>query len=100
MAASAQLHRELNAEQVKNRMVACLLRGHWPFPVPVGYIRTKGQRLNPDEPVSSVIREAFEGYASGRFASLQAVLPFLNDCPDFPIRRNSVIGDRPDLQKQ
>jgi len=63
--------RQKNSEQTKNRMRARLQNGYWVFQAPVGYRyeRTSGhgKMLVRDEPLASIIQEALEGYASGRF---------------------------------
>ena len=46
--------------------------------------KTEGKVLVRDEPVASIIAEALEGFASGRFASQGEVQRFLEGQPDFP----------------
>ncbi|MEM9968623.1 MAG: hypothetical protein AAF755_11040 [Pseudomonadota bacterium] len=62
-----------NAEQVRHRMTARLKAGFFCFWAPKGYTYVKakggGKVLERDEPTASLIQEALEGYASGRFAS-------------------------------
>ncbi|HGG04905.1 MAG TPA: recombinase family protein, partial [Aliiroseovarius sp.] len=71
MAAQGQLEREQNGRQVAQKMAARMHSGYWVHTAPVGYkyqtIRGRGKILFPDEPLASVIRDAFEGYAMGRF---------------------------------
>ena len=49
------------------------MNGYWVFHAPVGYkFENKpmhGKILVPDEPVASIVKEALEGFASGRFAT-------------------------------
>jgi site-specific DNA recombinase len=75
LATVAQHQRRKNAEQTVNRMRARMLNGYWTFAAPVGYRYQKvsghGKMLVPDEPLASIVREALEGFASGRFV-LQA----------------------------
>lgn len=40
--------------------------------------------LFPHEPFASVVREAYEGYASGRFQTQAEVRRFFASFPDFP----------------
>ncbi len=40
--------------------------------------------LVPDEPLAAVVRQALEGYATGRFATQAEVLRFLERDPHFP----------------
>lgn len=89
MAATGQLEREQNKRQVRQKMQARVEGGYWVFRAPVGYkyVSAKGgggKVLVPNEPLSSVVREALEGYASGRFASQAEVQRFLETDPHFP----------------
>ncbi|MEM7526888.1 MAG: recombinase family protein [Pseudomonadota bacterium] len=88
LASVSQHQRQKNAEQVKNRMRARALEGYWVFPAPAGYRFEKvpghGRMLVRDEPVASILAEALEGYASGRFASTTEVKRFLDAKPDWP----------------
>ena len=80
LATVAQHQREKNGQQTINRMRGRMMNGYWSFYPPVGYHFEKfdghGKLLVPHEPDASYIREAFEGYASGRFASLTEVKRF------------------------
>ena len=86
-ALNAQHHREKNAEQTKKRQQARLIDGYWPFPASLGYKHEKmhghGNVMVPQEPLASIIREALEGYASGRFQTQAEVARFLQSQPDF-----------------
>ncbi|MCB1469978.1 MAG: recombinase family protein, partial [Rhizobiaceae bacterium] len=89
MAAQGQLEREQNRRQVIQKMKARVENGFWVFRAPAGYkhIPAKGgggKVLVPDEPLASVVREALEGYASGRFVSQAEVQRFLEASPYFP----------------
>jgi site-specific DNA recombinase len=72
-AAQNQLEREQNRRQVVQKMKARLEMGHWCFPsLPLGYKHFKASSASnsiptPSEPLASIVREALEGYASGRF---------------------------------
>jgi len=63
------------------------------FRAPVGYRYETapggGKALVLDEPRASVVREALEGFASGRFGTQTELRRFLEHHPDFP-------GDLPD----
>jgi site-specific DNA recombinase len=80
-AASAELERNQNRRQVRNRMQARLEAGYWPFYPPPGYRFEKvpghGKLIVPREPEASIIREALEGYASGRMPEQVDVQAFL-----------------------
>jgi site-specific DNA recombinase len=83
MAAFSQLEREQNKRQVVQKQKARLERGYWPFYPPPGYKAMKdpvhGKLLTPIEPKASVIKEAFEGFASGRFQEQVDMQRFLRE---------------------
>ncbi len=62
--------------------------GYWVFQAPVGYryerVSGHGKLLVRDEPNASALREALEGYASGRFETQVEVKRFLERQPSFP----------------
>ncbi|MFT4014270.1 MAG: zinc ribbon domain-containing protein, partial [Paracoccus sp. (in: a-proteobacteria)] len=75
--------------QVIQKMKARVESGYWVFRVPVGYKYVSGKGhggkvLVPDEPLATVVREALEGFACGRFASQAEVQRFLEGDPYFP----------------
>ena len=91
LASSYQHQREKNAEQTLNRMRARCLNGYWCFQAPKGYkyaeitdSRGKNKILVRDEPMASIITEALEGFASGRFQTQAEVLRFLEQQPEYP----------------
>ena len=88
LASVAAHQREKNTEQVKNRMRARALGGYWVFPPPVGYRfackAAHGKIMVPDEPAASILKEALEGFASGRFANQTEFKDFLQSKPAFP----------------
>ena len=88
LAGAAQHQREKNAEQTFNRMRARLITGYWVFWKPKGYryekTRDQGKMLVRDEPVASILQEALEGYAIGRFDTQVEVKRFLESQPDYP----------------
>lgn len=88
LASVSQHQRQKNGEQVKNRMRARMLNGYWVFPAMAGYkfekVAGHGKLLVRDEPVASILKEAMEGHASGRFACMAEVKRFLDARPDFP----------------
>lgn len=88
LASAAQHQRQRNAEQTKSRMKGRILNGYWPFAAPIGYRyqrRTgEGMVLVRVEPVASIIQEALEGFAVGRFRSQGEVLRFFEASPGFP----------------
>jgi len=81
MAATAEYERNQNKRQVRNRMQARLEAGYWTFYPPPGYVFAKvaghGKIIVPREPEASIIREALEGFASGRFPTQVDVQKFL-----------------------
>jgi DNA invertase Pin-like site-specific DNA recombinase len=89
MVTMSQHQRELNAEQTKARMYGRVLNGYWPFQAPLGYrhMRVAGHSellLTRHEPFASMIQEAMEGFASGRFETQAEVKRFLEAQPGFP----------------
>ncbi len=88
MAAQGHLEREQNRRQVIQKMTARVEKGYYVFHPPVGYRYEKtkehGKLLVRDEPVASIIAEALQGFASGRFRSQVEVKRFLERQPDFP----------------
>ncbi|GAB5373962.1 MAG: hypothetical protein AcusKO_04240 [Acuticoccus sp.] len=88
LASVAQHQREKNGEQTKNRMRGRMLNGYWVFQAPVGYryekVGSHGKLLVRDEPVASIVAEALEGFAAGRFASPVEIKRFLQDQRDYP----------------
>lgn len=88
LASVAQYQREKNAEQTSNRMKGRMMNGYSVFSAPVGYTYKKtkghGKLLTSDEPVASIVKEALEGYASGRFSGQADIKRFLEAQPEFP----------------
>ena len=89
LASVSQHQRQKNAEQTKNRMQARVRNGYWGFSPPVGYRYNTvpghvGRVLVRDEPVASVVQEALEGFASGRFDTQGEVRCFLESSIHFP----------------
>ena len=87
-AAHGELEREQNGRQVVQKMKARVEKGFWVFRAPVGYRYEKsphgGKVLVPDEPLASIVREALEGFANGRFTSQTEVKRFLESFPTYP----------------
>ncbi|MBI1238284.1 MAG: recombinase [Alphaproteobacteria bacterium] len=88
LASVSQHQRQKNGEQTINRMRARTQNGYWVFQAPVGYRYERasghGKLLVRDEPNASVLQEALEGYASGRFETQVEVKRFLERQPSFP----------------
>ncbi len=79
-----------------------MMNGYWVHQAPMGYryqrISGRGAMLKREEPLASVVQEALEGFASGRFESQAEVLRFLQASPVFPkdsrgIVRHQRVGD-------
>ena len=98
LATVAQHQRRKNAEQTKNRMQARVMNGYWVFQAPVGYRYEKagghGKVLVRDEPLASIVQEALEGYASGRFQLQAEVKRFLESHPEFPRDRKGDVRNQ------
>ena len=89
LATVAEHQRGKNAEQTANRMRARMMNGFWVHPrPPIGYryeqTKDRGKVLVRDEPYASIIQEALEGYASGRFNLQSEVKRFLESYPEYP----------------
>ena len=95
LASVSQHQRQKNGEQTRNRMHSRLLNGYWPFRAPIGYkhkrVSGRGMVLTPDEPAALMVREALEGYASGRFETQADVMRFLQDSPLFPKDKTGIV---------
>lgn len=91
-AAQAQLEREQNIRQNRERRRARLERGLHVTRAPLGYRYVPcpqgGKMLVPDESTAPIIQEALEGFASGRFTSQAEVKRYLESRPELPIGRN------------
>ncbi|WP_187429842.1 hypothetical protein ROLI_010610 [Roseobacter fucihabitans] len=87
-AAQGQLERKQNARQVSQKMKARMQSGYFVHRAPVGYRyeaqKGRGKILVPNAPLSDIIREAFEGYASGRFQTQAEVKRFFEGFTYFP----------------
>lgn len=88
MAAQGELERLQNGRQVAQKMKARMQAGFWIHKAPIGYrfetIKGRGKVLMPHEPFASIVREAIEGFASGRFQTQSEIKRFLETFPEFP----------------
>ena len=95
LASVSQHQRQKNGEQTKNRMKARVSNGYWVFQAPAGYryerVSGRGKMLKRDEPLASIVQEALEGFASGRFETQADVMRFLQALPVFPKDRNGTV---------
>ena len=95
LASVSQHQRQKNGEQTMNRMRARMLNGYWVFQAPKGYRFERqpggGKLMVPDEPLASIMKEALEGFACGRFASQAEVKRFFEAQPEFPQCRHGVV---------
>jgi site-specific DNA recombinase len=88
-ALTGELEREQNSLQVVQKSKARLERGYSIVsrpPVGFRYERDRfhGKIFVRDEPLASIVQEALEGFASGRFNSQAEVKRFLESQPAFP----------------
>lgn len=89
-AAAGQLERKSIARQNRQKTIARMEAGFFAFSrPPIGYKYVKAKNGNnkvilPDEPVASIIRDALEGFASGRYASQAELARHLEANPRFP----------------
>ncbi len=88
LASVSQHQSRKNAEQTVNRMQARCYNGYWVFQPPIGYkykkFEGRGKVLVRNEPIASIIQEALEGFALGRFDTQVEVKRLLESQPDFP----------------
>jgi site-specific DNA recombinase len=95
LASVSQHQRQKNGEQTKNRMRARTMNGYWAFYPPVGYrferVAGHGKLLVRAEPVASIVAEALNGFATGRFGSQAEVQRFFESQPQFPKAKNGGI---------
>jgi len=88
LASAAQHQRQKNGEQAHNRMRARMMGGFYVHTAPFGYDyvdgKDGGRVLVRDEPLASIIAEALNGFAEGRFNSKAEVKRFLQSHADFP----------------
>ncbi len=95
IAATGTLEREQNARQTLQKMKARMEQGFWVFQTPKGYkyqkSRHSGKEIVPDEPIASIIMEAFEAYACGRLESQAEVKRYLESQPAYPKNRQGYI---------
>ena len=94
-AAQGQLEREQNKRQTIQKMRARLEQGYYVFRI-TGYIYEKqkggGRILVPSEPLASIIKEALNGFASGRFQTQSEVKYFLEGFNEFPKGGNGEVS--------
>lgn len=87
-AAQSQLERKQNRRQTIQKMKARMEKGYWVFQAPVGYryerVQGHGKLLIKNEPLASIVTEALEGYANGRFQIQVEVKRFLESQPAYP----------------
>lgn len=90
LASVSQHQRQKNREQTTNRMRARTMNGYWCFPAPPGFryerVAGHGKLLVRDEPLATIIAEALDGFAHGRFASQSEVKTYLESEPAFASR--------------
>ena len=70
LAAFAQFDNDVRSERTRGGMKAALELGRWTFLAPLGYLnahRTTGRSLIPDPERASLVRRAFQDFATGRF---------------------------------
>ena len=95
IAAQGQLERLQNRRQILQKMKARVERGYYVFAVPIGYRYEKvgghGRILVRDEPLATIVQEALEGYASGRFQLQAEVKRFLEAQPEFPKTGDGIV---------
>jgi site-specific DNA recombinase len=74
--ASNQFFSDSLSERTREKMKATVLRGRFPWPAPIGYLNVD-KKLCADPERASLVRQAFELMASGRFSTGDAVLKLI-----------------------
>jgi len=96
-AAQGQLERKQIGRQTRQKTKARLEAGYHAFRAPTGYYYQKtkmqGKMIFVDEAIAPILREALEGFASGRFQTKREVQYFLEDAPEFPKTASSRLGN-------
>lgn len=106
IAAQGALERKQNGRQVAQKMKARMQNGYWIHDAPVGYryetVKGRGKMLVPNPPLDGIVREAFEGFANGRFQTQAEIRRFFESFPEFPRNRKGVITQQrvTDILKQ
>ena len=94
---ASEYERESNARQTRQKMTARIEAGFHVFIAPVGFefkvTKTQGKVLVRKEPEASLIGEAIEGVASGRFQSKSEARYFLEQSPGFPVGKSGKMGN-------
>lgn len=70
------------SEKMKERSAASVRAGRWPWAAPIGFLndlkQNNGANIKPDPLTASLVREAFELYATGMYTKIQ-VLKIITD---------------------
>lgn len=98
LASVSQHSRQKIQETTIHRMTERAKNGFWVFQAPWGYkyapCPTGGKMLVRDEPKASIIKEALEGFAMGRFESQVEVKRFLETFPQIPNNNGIIANER------
>ncbi|MEO1066310.1 MAG: recombinase family protein, partial [Pseudomonadota bacterium] len=98
IAAQGALERKQNGRQVAQKMKARMENGYYVHTAPIGYcykeIKGRGKMLFPNPPFDGIIREAFDGYANGRFQTQAEVKRFFESFPDFPRNKQGEVKQK------
>jgi len=96
-AGQGELEAQQQARQTRQKMKARMERGYWVLPIPkhyaYKYIEAEGggHVLVKNEPFASIVKEALEGFASGRFQTKTEVARFLESFPEYPRMKNGQV---------
>ena len=96
-AAQGQLERKQIGRQTRQKTQARLEAGYYAFNAPAGYhyrkTKTQGKIILVDEAVAPILREAMEGFASGRFQAKSEMRYFLENAPEFPKKADGKLSN-------
>ncbi|MCT4609788.1 MAG: hypothetical protein N4A70_11345 [Pelagimonas sp.] len=71
---------------------------YWVHNAPVGYryktVKGHGKLLIADEPLASLVRDAFESFAAGRFQTQAEIKRFFETHPDFPRSKHGEVKQK------
>ncbi len=96
-AAQGELEREQLGRQTRQKTQARMEAGFYAFSAPTGFtyqrVKGRGKMLVRVEPLASLVAEAIEGMASGRFQTKEETRRFLEAAPEVPKQASGRIGN-------
>ena len=96
LAAFAQFDNDVRSERTRGGMKAALELGRWTFLAPLGYLnahRSTGRSLIPDPERASLVRRAFQDFATGTFHEARGPQERQRPRPDDEARQAGPVAD-------